>query len=299
MHTNLLTELPAAQRERLAFIEFRLWFLGKVTRKDVMERFDIASAAGTRDLVLYRELAPGNTCYEGKMYHYRDSFQPLFQHKADRVLSALCAGFGDGERSMGEALLQHDIPARLNQPKLADLATITRAIQGQYPLTLTYHSMKTGPSQREIVPLALVDSGLRWHVRAYDRSKREFRDLVLTRVEHMIEIKSGSKNLLVQEYEQLAADEQWQNMIDIELHPHPSHPYPESIMRDYGMNKGKLEVRLRAAAVGYVLRQWQVDCSANGHLDGRNFRLKLANLSVLDKVKNAVLAPGYKKLAAN
>jgi len=294
MHTNLLTELPAAQRERLAFIEFRLWFLGKVTRKEVMERFDIASAAGTRDLVLYRELAPDNASYEGKMYHYRDSFQPLFQHNADRVLSALCSGFGDGERSIGEALLQHDVPERLNQPKLADLATITRAIQGQYPLALTYHSMKTGPSQREIVPLALVDSGLRWHVRAYDRSKQEFRDLVLTRMEDMIQIEHNSKNHMVQEYEQLAADEQWQNIVDIELHPHPSHPYPESIMRDYGMSRGKLEVRLRAAVVGYVLRQWQVDCSANGQLDGRNFRLKLANLSVLDKVKNAVLAPGYK-----
>lgn len=296
MHTNSLTELPAAQRERLAFIEFRLWFLGKVTRKDVMDRFDIASAAGTRDLVLYRELAPRNASYEGKMYHYRDSFQPLLQHKADRVLSALCSGFGDGERSIGEALLQHDVPARLNQPKLADLATVTRAIQGQYPLSLIYHSMKTGPSPREIVPLALVDSGLRWHVRAYDRSKLEFRDLVLTRMDDIAIIRQGSQNQITQEHERLAADEQWQRMVDIELRPHPSHLYPESIMRDYGMNQGKLEVRLRAAVAGYVLRQWQVDCSADNQAEYSNCRLKLADLSALDGVKNAVLAPGYKKL---
>ncbi|MFZ6870985.1 helix-turn-helix transcriptional regulator [Undibacterium sp. Di27W] len=294
MQTSPLTELPAAQRERLAFIEFRLWFLGKVTRKDVMERFGIASAAGTRDLVLYKELAPDNATYEGKMYHYRDSFQPLFQHQAERVLSALCSGFGDGEGSIGQDLLAHDLPARLNQPKLADLATVTRAIHGQYPLSLSYHSMKTGLSPREIVPLALVDSGLRWHVRAYDRNKQEFRDLVLTRMENIRPIKNQDARHAVQEHEQLIADEQWQLMVNIELRPHPTHPHPSSIMRDYGMKNGKLEVKLRAAVAGYVLRQWQVDCSPEGYLDTASYRLKLANISALDQVKNAVLAPAYR-----
>lgn len=293
-----LQTLPAAQRERLAFIEFRLWFLGNVTRKDVMDRFDIASAAGTRDLVLYRELAPGNVLYEGKMYHYQQSFQPLFQHQADRVLSALCSGFGDGERGTGISLLAHDIPNRLNQPPLPDLARVTRAIRAGNPLRLTYHSMKTGPSEREIVPLALVDSGLRWHVRAYDRTRCEFRDLVLTRMDNIIEVRADAGSHAIQAHEQLSADEQWQHIVHIELLPHPAHPHPASIMRDYGMKDGKLEVKLRAASAGYVLRQWQVDCSQDGKMAGNNFRLRLADLSVLDEVQNAVLAPGYQKIRA-
>ena len=65
------------------------------------------------------------------------------------------------------------------------------------------------------------------------------------------------------------------------------------------MNHGKLEVRLRAAVAGYVLRQWQVDCSTDNQAEYCNCRLKAANLSVLEGVKNAVLAPGYKKLQAN
>jgi len=291
----LLQALSAAQRERLAFIEFRLWFLGTITRKEVMDRFGLASAAGTRDLVLYRELAPDNVKYEGKMYHYEENFQPLFEHQAERVLSALCSGFGDGERGAGASLLAHDIPKRLNQPALPDLARLTRAIRGKYPLRLTYHSMKTGPSPREIVPLALVDSGLRWHVRAYDRSKREFRDLVLTRMEDITDIHPDDKNYVLEAHEQLHADEQWQSIVHIELQAHPSHPHPTSIMRDYGMQDGKLEVKLRAAIAGYVLRQWQVDCSPDGKLESRNFRLRLADLSVLDGVDNAVLAPGYQR----
>ena len=53
---NPLSALSAAQRLRLAFIEFRVWFYGEVARKHVLERFEIATAAGTRDLMLYKQL---------------------------------------------------------------------------------------------------------------------------------------------------------------------------------------------------------------------------------------------------
>ena len=39
MTTILLNDLSAAQRQRLAYIEFRVWFFGEVTRKDVLDRF--------------------------------------------------------------------------------------------------------------------------------------------------------------------------------------------------------------------------------------------------------------------
>lgn len=294
MSAHLIDDLPSAQRERLAFIEFRLWFLGEVTRKDVIARFGVATAAGTRDLALYLELAPENVEYVGKVHRYRSSFKPLFQHQIQRVLSALTSGFGEGERGGDATLIENDIPARLNQPQLASLAIVTRAIHGNYPLKLIYHSMKTGARQREIVPLALVDSGLRWHVRAYDRSKQEFRDLVITRMEKISPLKEHDPQNQVQPYEQLSADADWQRILDLELTPHPAHPHPESIMRDYGMVRGKLKVKLRAAIAGYVLRQWQVDCSPDASLGSREVRLKLENLKELMNVKSAELAMGYR-----
>ena len=59
------------------------------------------------------------------------------------------------------------------------------------------------------------------------------------------------------------------------------------------MRRGRLTVTLKAAVAGYVLRQWQVDCSADAHLKGPEFRLWLADRSQLVGVDNAVLAPGY------
>ena len=296
MTTILLNDLSAAQRQRLAYIEFRVWFFGEVTRKDVLDRFGLATAAGTRDMVLYRDLAPNNVAYEGKVYRYQPTFTPLFEHQAERVLAMLTAGFGEGEPpSMGESL-PHAVPARLNQPPLDILAAVTRAIHGGYPLRLTYHSMKTGAVAREIVPHALVDSGLRWHVRAYDRTKGEFRDLVLTRMENIEPLENQSTDNPVQSHELPAADAQWQKEINLDLLPHPAHPHPSSIARDFGMGAlGALRVTLRAAVAGYVLRQWQVDCSPDARLREREFRLWLADTAQLNGVDNAVLAPGFVK----
>lgn len=287
-------ELSAAQRQRLAYIEFRVWFYGEVSRKDVLERFEVATAAGTRDLALYRELAPLNVSYEHKAYRYLPTFVPLFEHEVERVLAALTCGFGAGEPARGGAPVSHAVPGRLNQPQLETLATVTRAMQGGYALRLIYHSMKTGAGFREIVPHALVDSGLRWHVRAYDRTKGQFRDLVLTRMERVVPLPEATEKQFAAADEKAVADLQWNQWVTLHLEPHPAHPHPETIERDYGMQHGRLTVTLRAAVVGYVLRQWLVDCSQQARLRGPEFRLKLADIRQLDGVDNAVLAPGYR-----
>ena len=291
-----LEDLSAAQRQRLAYIEFRVWFYGEVARKQVLERFEVATAAGTRDMALYKELVPRNVAYEQKRYRYQPSFQPLFEHSVDRVLAALTSGFGAGEPAAAVDTLSHAVPARLNQPSLEVLATITRAIHEGQALRLRYYSMKTGVVAREIVPHALVDSGLRWHVRAYDRTKGEFRDLVLTRMENIEPLENQSTVNPVQSHELPAADAQWQKEINLDLLPHPAHPHPSSIARDFGMGAlGALRVTLRAAVAGYVLRQWQVDCSPDARLREREFRLWLADTAQLNGVDNAVLAPGFVK----
>jgi hypothetical protein len=240
-------------------------------------------------MALYRELAPDNVVYEQKRYRYQPDFEPLFEHSVDRVLAALTCGFGAGEPAAAVDTLSHAVPARLNQPPLEVLATVTRAIHEGQALRLRYYSMKTGAVEREIVPHSLVDSGLRWHVRAYDRTRGGFRDLVLTRME---QLQVASTPAAASELPK--ADEQWCRKLKLDLLPHPAHPHPESIERDFGMRRGRLTVMLRAAVAGYVLRQWQVDCSADASLRGPEFRLRLADAqTALQGVESAVLTPGF------
>lgn len=66
MSNELLTDLTQPQRDRLAFVELRVRFIGEIRRQDLVARFGIQSAAATRDLALYKELAPGNIDYDSK-----------------------------------------------------------------------------------------------------------------------------------------------------------------------------------------------------------------------------------------
>ena len=295
--SSALNDLSAVQLQRLAYIEFRVWFYGEVARKDVLERFKLATAAGTRDLALYKELAPHNVAYERKSYLYQASFAPLFTHHVNQVLAALTGGFGVDDSSDAGEPLSHAVPARLNQPRLDTLATVTRAICAGHALQLTYHSMKKGAGTRTIVPHSLVDSGLRWHVRAFDRTKGHFRDLVLTRMERLRPLTDAPPPTAE---ECISADAQWNQAVALRLVAHPAHPHAKTIERDFGMQHGSLPVTLRAAIAGYVLRQWQVDCSADARLRGPEFRLWLAEpQQQLAGVDNAVLAPGYQRAALN
>lgn len=92
----------------------------------------------------------------------------MFDFPAKRVLTWLAEGFGDGEPVRSRTGITCDIPSKLGQPALNTLADIPRAIIRQCPVRIRFHPFKNGPSEREVVPFALFDTGLRWRTRAYD-----------------------------------------------------------------------------------------------------------------------------------
>jgi hypothetical protein len=256
-----------------------------------MARFGIQSAAASRDLALYKELAPFNAEFDqrSKLYVLGQRFTPLFEAAADQALSWLVEQIGDVGAPSGESLLPCAMPARLTTPKLEVLAAVTRAIHLKLALQVRYHSISRGQSVREIVPFALLDTGLRWHVRAYDRKSAEFRDFVLTRI-HEPKVCVDSPPL---RQELAENDTQWTRIVDLQLVPHPDKPRPEVTCMDYGMDSGSLNLSVRAAIAGYFLRRWSVDCSSDHALRGPEHRLWLRDHLALYGVKSAAIAPGY------
>jgi hypothetical protein len=291
MSNEQLVGLTQPQRDRLAFVELRVRFIGEIRRQDLVSRFGIQSAAATRDLALYKGMAPGNIDYDakGKAYVLGADFQQIFDFSPERVLSWLTQGFGDGEPMWIKAWVASESPSRLTYPALDVLASVTRAIHQECPLDIEYHSISSGYTEREIVPFALIDNGLRWHVRALDRKTAEFRDFVITRIKRPQVLKGQP----VAPDERSDQDIQWTRIVELELVPHPDQPRPEITEMDYGMRDGVLRMKLRAATAGYILRQWSVDCSPDHSLQGHEFRLWLKDHLALYGVKNALLAPGY------
>ena len=167
-----------------------------------------------------------------------------------------------------------------------------RAIYSQRPIKCQYESISSGSSTRILLPHAIVNNGHRWHVRAFDRKSKSFRDFVCSRFTSIKQLDSEGL-----EHETQSQDQDWNSIIELHIIPSPSLRFSRAIELDYRMDKGMLVLKVRSALAGYLLRQWNVDCSANGELEGAEYQLKLKNVNILQGCSTASVAPGFKSLS--
>jgi superfamily II DNA or RNA helicase len=122
-------DLTQPQRDRLAFIELRVRFLGEVRRQDLFTRFSIQAAAASRDLATYKELMPGNIDYDSKskVYVRAELFRPMFDFSPARVFSWLTQGYGDNEPTRHRPLIPIEAATEISNP---DLETLSGARAG-------------------------------------------------------------------------------------------------------------------------------------------------------------------------
>jgi len=279
------------QRERLWQIDFLARFRGQVTRQDLVQRFGIALSNATRDFTLYRQLAPLNLDYDhsDKVYRRTVQFQPLFAYDREHTLQTLSLGQGVGLEACAQPIFV-DVAGSLNQPDLETLATVSRAIYAGKAQAISYVSLSSGESEREIVPHSLVNSGLRWHVRAYCRKQASFRDFVLTRITGVKEL----DGVIDSATESLEQDKDWQQIVTLELIPHPKASFIRAIELDYGLGPDQpLVVTVRAAVAGYFLRRWGVDCSPGASLPPEEYQLALGNRKSIALQGSLSIAPGF------
>lgn len=287
-----LDELPKNVHDRLEYLEFMLRFRGWISRSDLTERFGLGEAAATRDIRLYRDLAPDNMLLNQstKKYEIQESiFLPIFDLRVQAALSKLRGG------KICEALCMGDsdgilCPSRLVLPDVDVLSTITRAISQGSVLKTTYRSVKNGQSNKRLVPHALFDNGIHWYMRAYDLDDEGFRDYALTRI-CKVDINRSESNVP----DQKNKDFQWGRMVSLELVPHPNCKnvkQPKTIEHDFNMINGVLKLMVRATVAGYWLRHWNVDCTENHSLEGYHYQLWLQNHQTLYDVESRGIAPG-------
>lgn len=298
MNETVLLEISKKQKERISYIDFRLDFLGTIRRADLEQLFEIKAAAATRDLTLYKEHVPNNITYDTKkkIYKRSDTFKSLFNHSAKFSLSALSQGFGSNSISDQNMPYPCERPKTLNSPSIEVISAISRAIYLKKVIQINYASTSSGISTREIIPFALIDTGHRWHVRAYDRKRNHFGDFVLTRISNSKIIESD-----ILAIEGPSNDIQWNRVVEMEISPHPHLKHKQAILLDYGMSPEEpLKINIKAALAGYFLRYWNIDCSETHNLRckdeeyGHEYQLWLNNPNqTLHKVKNATLAPGF------
>ncbi|BFT29957.1 YafY family protein [Alteromonas sp. D210916BOD_24] len=286
----MLDSISFSQRQRLAYIDFCLLFKGAIHRQDLINRFEVGLSAGSRDFTLYKELAPDNLYYDPreKRYFQTEGFSPLFEHDAKRTLVKLANDISDGFDAIGDLHFPVESASSLNTPDIFVVAKVVQAIVNNKAMSVIYTSLTSGSGARELVPHSIVDNGQRWHVRAFDRKSQSFRDFVLTRISK-VTVKSSPD-----EHECIERDDEWQRLIPLEIVPHPKNvQYPTAIELDYAMRDGVLNLRVRAAMAGYLLRRWNVDCTKHASLRTSEYQLWLRNTPMLANTDNLAIAPGY------
>lgn len=102
---------------------------------------------------------------------------------------------------------------------------------------------------RIIVPHHLVNTGQRWHVRAWCEKSQSFRDFVLGRFQ-------GAAELLDKSTVNSSSDLGWQTEISILIAPDPrlSPEQRQVIEYEYAMHSGQLDIRTRACLASYKLQ---------------------------------------------
>lgn len=286
-----MNEFNYAQKQRLAFIDFLLMFKGSFSRSDLTTKFEMGMANATRDIALYRELAPSNSEFDKakKIYLQTKQFKALYNYDPRKTLTKLANNISDGFDGVMEVAFPVDAPMQLNVPDINLVAKLVQAVLNKKVVSIIYTSLSSGSNAREIIPHTIVDNGLRWHVRAFDRNTNSFRDFVITRISKVTLLENS-----IEEFEKKIEDNQWMRKMDLHVVPHPKNvEFPKAIELDYGMGSGLLKITVRAALVGYILRRWNVDCSDNASLLGPEYQLYLRNTQTLYGAENLTLAPGY------
>ena len=277
-------------KERLIYIDFLLYFFGDLSRSDLVERFGISEPAATRDLAAYKEQASENMNYDNikRIYRKSTNFKPLFSHNGIDALNAISKNYNKPFNDTRSKRIRCETLVDIDVPEVEIVSKITEAIYQKNVLKIEYCSHSTGITSREIIPFALVDNGLRWHARAYDRRRNIFNDFVISRIS---KADLNGDNILL--HEKWESDIQWNRIVQLVLVPHPNLPNPATCTFEYKMTGGKMLINIRAALAGYFLRRLNVDCSLNHSLIGREYQLWLQNRESLYGVEALEIAPGY------
>jgi len=274
-------DLKWATQQRMQYIEIMAFYTGVVSRADVAKAFGLSDAAATKDLKLYSDLSPGNLLYNHSVFGFvpGQDFSPAFADLAPaKVLPVIAAnlavaGGPYGQESIyGLPTLSLPLPSRL--PAAQVLAQITRAIHHRRQLRVSYRSLSERDSvdNRLLEPHALVDNGLRWHVRAYSTETYDFRDFVLSRFTEASCLDSPAES-------SAEFDEDWEESIRLLLAPHAGLPAKQraNLLLDYGVSSDTIELEVRRALIGYVLQRLGVDTTVDHSQNPNAYQLMLIN----------------------
>lgn len=244
---------------RYRLIELIAYWEGRVASTHLCQFFGISRQQASKDIGHYNEQRPHNLHYDAHLKGFVP--QRAFERAYIGGDVAEYLGWMTGSSAhvtpdfpayrLPHAALQH--PPRNVSPLV--MRPLVQAIRRRQRVDVDYVSV-TNPSRdgRVIVPHTFVNTGLRWHLRAWCEKSGDYRDFVLSRFR-------GEPELLDSSDRSCADDLAWNTQITLILKPDPrlNHAQQEALKHDYDMVDGELRLRTRSALAQYLLKEMQVN----------------------------------------
>jgi hypothetical protein len=254
-------QLNWGAERRNAFIEFRVFWHGRINRADLIETFGISLQQASLDLAGYADKWKRNLGYDKSQRAYvrGKNFMPHF-------ITPSAEGYFAQLRAVDQGLVSREqswisvfpgygatpTPARGVAPDT--LRDVLAAIHEPAALQVTYQSMsQPEPSARWIEPHALAFDGFRWHARAFCQNDHVFKDFLLSRI-----VEIGKRGPVTADQQ---SDTDWHSEVGLEIGPHPdlSPTQRRAIEMDYGMEDGQAQIPVRRALLFYALKRLGLD----------------------------------------
>jgi hypothetical protein len=276
---------------RLEFIDFRLYWEGRINRSDLVEFFGISIPQASADLSRYQLAAKDNLLYDkvAKTYVASPSFRPLvLDPSADRYLAQL--------RLIAAALLPKDESWLDHKPSFATVPVVRRHLDAERlrgviegirlraAMHVRYQSFSSSePEWRWITPHALAFDGHRWHARAWCHRHEAFRDFVLARILEIGDTKPDDIDA--------GDDREWEREVTLRLAPHPNmEDGPRrAIELDFGMVNGVLELTTKVCLSAYLERQLGLDLDPK-LIPSQRQQIVLINRAEVENARNEARA---------
>jgi predicted DNA-binding transcriptional regulator YafY len=246
--------------QRFQLIELLAYWEGRVNAKDLENYFNQSRQQSSADINSYKQLMPNNLHYDAshKAYLPTPEFIPhTISASPDEYLYWFHSGqlsARENKTPLARSLLSENLqlPARKISPDI--MRGLVAAMRQQNRIEVDYVSLSNPNREgRIIAPHSFVNTGLRWHLRAWCEKSQQYRDFVLSRFRGVPELRDKTQHTAKQ-------DHGWNTQVTIILQPDPrlSLAKREVLENDYQMQAGQLHITTKGCLVQYLLREMQV-----------------------------------------
>jgi predicted DNA-binding transcriptional regulator YafY len=295
-----MEELRWGNQRRFEFIEWKIYWTGRLIRLDLKDKFGISPGQASLDLREYQDVAPGNIEYDvrEKAYVPTATFVPRYMRQStagDRYLRQVEAiqngAILPSDTWFGSLLPMAVVPQTTRSVESETLRIVLRAIERRQEISITYQSLSSMKTRR-VAPHALGYDGNRWHARAFCADVCEFRDFVLGRIlDTPVDPTPADMDP--------NDDIEWNTLVPLELRAHPGLDAGQraAIERDYEMADGCKTILIRAALAFYYIRHRNLDEALDG-LPAQRRQICLANRDEVEERVQKSKDEASRRLAA-